>query len=96
MAFNRFIGQSSQYHNQERYHYTKLTNPDSFHLILLEPSPALTAPLQCSLLISTLLEYDEEVIDHYTALSYVWGDAIDKRIISIDGKFSLEVTATLE
>jgi Heterokaryon incompatibility protein (HET) len=82
--------------NQERYHYTKLTNPDSFRLILLQPSPTLTAPLKCSLLISTLLEYDEDVIDHYTALSYVWGNAIGKRTISIDGKYFLEITATLE
>jgi hypothetical protein len=65
-------------------------------LILLEPSPTLTAPLQCSLLISTLLEYDEDIIDHYTALSYVWGDAIDKRTVSVDGKYCLEIIATLE
>jgi hypothetical protein len=82
--------------NQERYHYTKLTNPDSFRLILLEPSPTLTAPLQCSLLFSTLLDYDEDIIDYYTALSYVWGNANDKGTISIDGKYFLEITATLE
>jgi hypothetical protein len=82
--------------NQGVYHYTKLTNPDSFRLILLEPSPIVIAPLQCSLLISTLLDYDEDIVDHYTALSYVWGNANDKGTISIDGKYFLEITATLE
>jgi hypothetical protein len=82
--------------NRELYHYTKLTNPDSFRLILLEPSLTPTAPLQCGLLISTLLEYDEDIIDHYTALSYVWGNANEKGTISIDGKYFLEITPTLE
>jgi hypothetical protein len=82
--------------NHKRYHYTKLINPDSFRLVLLEPSATLTAPLQCSLFISTFLEYDLDIIDRYTALSYVWGNAIDKRTISIDDKYCLKITATLE
>ena len=81
--------------NQEHYHYTKLTNSDAFRLLLLQPSPVLASPLQCKLLSSTLLEYDEDIINHYTALSYVWGDANDNRNISVDGK-SIEITASLE
>ena len=44
---------------------------------------------------TTLLEYDNDIVHHYTALSYVWGDEKDKRTVAVDGK-SLEITATLE
>lgn len=43
----------------------------------------------------TLVEYDHDVVDHYVALSYVWGDETDKRAISIEGK-KLEITASLD
>jgi hypothetical protein len=43
----------------------------------------------------TLAEYDHDVVDHYVAPSYVWGDETDKRKISIEGK-KLEITASLD
>jgi hypothetical protein len=42
-----------------------------------------------------LTECEEDVVSHYTAISYVWGDPMDTRTIMIDGK-TLEITATLD
>ena len=44
---------------------------------------------------TTLKESCDEVIDHFTALSYAWGDASDTTIIAIDGK-PLSVARTLD
>jgi hypothetical protein len=33
----------------------------------------------------TLSDYNHSLVHHYTALSYVWGDSIEKRHIIIDG-----------
>lgn len=78
----------------ELYQHHKLVEPDAFRLILLEPSSELSNPIQCSLITTTLLEYDNNVVYHYIALSYVWGDQ-NRRAISIDGK-RFDITATLE
>lgn len=80
---------------QNYYEYTELVQPDAFRIILLQPSTVLASPIQCTLVTTTLLEYDNDIVDHYTALSYVWGDEKDKRTVVVDGK-SLEITATLE
>jgi hypothetical protein len=42
-----------------------------------------------------LAYYYHDVVDHYVALSYVWGDETDKRAISIGGK-KLGITASLD
>ena len=42
----------------------------------------------------TLSEYNKNLIDHYTALSYVWGDSTEKQEIVVDG-CSLYITASL-
>jgi hypothetical protein len=44
---------------------------------------------------TTLRKSQEEIIDHYTALSYVWGDAADRVLIQV-GQQTLEVTTSLE
>ncbi|PMD39536.1 HET-domain-containing protein, partial [Hyaloscypha variabilis F] len=51
--------------------------------------------IQCSLKDATLAEYRDDIADHYVALSYVWGDANDKRCIMVDGK-RLDITASLD
>ena len=57
------------------YQYSKLATPDSFRLIVLQPSEQeLGASLNCSIIHSTLEHYANEILDNYTALSYVWGD----------------------
>lgn len=66
--------------------YDALTEPDSIRLLALEPSTEHTAPIRCSLIHTTLASCKHDIIDHYTALSYVWGDPDASQSISINGK----------
>lgn len=50
--------------------------------------------LQCSLIHTTLSQCEDEIIDHYTALSYVWGDATDTRTLWVN-ESPVQVTANL-
>ena len=77
------------------FRYGSLTESDSFRLILLQPSSSHRAALQCTLLHTTLSQCDRDIIDHYTALSYVWGDSNKTGSIYVDGH-SFTITATLE
>ena len=77
------------------YQYTTLVEPHAFRLILLRPSPNLTSPLKLGLITSTFSQYDDDIVDHYIAFSYVWGDQADTRTVDIQGK-ELEITASLE
>jgi hypothetical protein len=79
----------------ESFSYKPLTEPDSFRLILLQPSLSHDAELHCSLLHSTLSLCDRDIIDQYTALSYVWGDPSNTGCIYIDGT-PITITATLQ
>lgn len=47
------------------------------------------------LLHTTLSQCDRDLIDHYTALSYVWGNAAERGSIFIDSVF-MDITASLE
>ncbi|WQF81097.1 Putative heterokaryon incompatibility [Colletotrichum destructivum] len=58
---------------QSQHGYEPLSSPDAFRLLLLEPSVSRTAQLKGSLLNTTLAACDYDLIDPYTALSYVWG-----------------------
>jgi hypothetical protein len=77
------------------YRYTRIIEPGVIRLLALQPSPDIEAPIQCSVIHGTLAEYDHDVVDHYVALSYVWGNETDKREISIEDK-KLEITASLD
>jgi hypothetical protein len=80
---------------REFYKYSSLTKDDSIRLIVLQPSEELAAGVQCSLIHTTLTECDDDISDHYIALSYVWGDEDDRSVIIVDGK-RLNITASLE
>ena len=77
------------------FKYESLTKPDSFRLILLQPASSHDADLQCSLLHTTISLCDRDIIDHYAALSYVWGDATQTGCIRVDGH-NIPITVTLE
>ena len=78
-----------------RCKYQPLTEADSIRLLLIQPASSPTAEIKCSLLHTTLFQCDHEIIDHYTALSYVWGTSPMNRIIHVDG-YPVNVTPTLE
>ncbi|KAF8848525.1 HET-domain-containing protein [Acephala macrosclerotiorum] len=77
------------------YTYEPLQEAGAIRLVVLHPSPNINAPVHISLIPVTLSDYDDKIIGRYTALSYVWGDANDKREVLIDGH-RLGITASLD
>lgn len=80
---------------QVPYHYLPITDHDGIRLVVLHPSPDKAAAVQCQIIHTTLRQAQQDIYDHYTALSYVWGDANDTTSISVDG-YPLRVTKNLE
>ncbi|GJC81529.1 heterokaryon incompatibility protein 6, OR allele [Colletotrichum liriopes] len=70
---------------QSQHGYEPLSSPDAFRLLLLEPSASRNAELRGSLLNTTLAACDYDLIDPYTALSYVWGSPEKPCRICLDG-----------
>ncbi|KAK4168460.1 heterokaryon incompatibility protein-domain-containing protein [Cladorrhinum sp. PSN259] len=68
------------------YRYSPLSKPDAFRLLLLDPSPDPTSPLRGTLFNTTLSDCDFDLIEPWTALSYVWGppSAHNCGIITLD------------
>lgn len=71
---------------EETYKYRPLTKSDSIRLIALQPSLDHTAIIECYIIHTTLREARGEIHDHYTALSYVWGDATKRIEILVDDR----------
>ncbi|KAJ0310416.1 hypothetical protein COL5a_008456 [Colletotrichum fioriniae] len=73
---------------------------DAFRLLLLEPSAARADQLRGSLRNTTLAKCDYDLIDPYTALSYVWGTSERAcRIRLVDGggrEHLFAITASLD
>ena len=79
---------------EKEFRYTPLYEDDAIRLIFLHPSPDRDAPIRCSIILTTLEAYDRDTINHYTALSYVWGNATDLVSISVNSQ-DLKVTRNL-
>lgn len=77
------------------YRYIPLSQTDSIRLIELQPSEERAAPIRCNLIHTTLSQIEEDIVDHYTAISYVWGDATDTTDIVVQNQW-LRVTVSLE
>ena len=75
--------------------YKPLASSDAFRILHLQPALDLSAQVEGTLEYKTLREYQHEIISNYTALSYVWGNHSDLRIILLDGHV-FNVTASLE
>lgn len=80
-----------------RYQYLPLLQHDSIRLIELQPSQDKSAPIRCTFMHTTLSQMESGIVDHYTALSYVWGDAsVTTDILVGELEHRLQVTASLE
>ncbi|KAK7914668.1 hypothetical protein PG985_012371 [Apiospora marii] len=83
--------------------YTDLLEPDSIRLLELYPGPMRAIPLMGSLIVTTLRDCEADLVNRYTALSYVWGDGDDAdlapaaadTIILAGGSLKLGITANL-
>lgn len=63
----------------ELFSFQPLTKKDGIRLAILHPASSDKEAIHCSLINTTLTECDNDIIDHYTALSYVWGSGIDEK-----------------
>ena len=79
--------------NPDTYQYRPLISADEIRLLLLQPG-APGSDIHCSLIHTTLQECHDDIYENYTALSYVWGDASQKRVIFIDERPS-QITINL-
>jgi hypothetical protein len=70
----------------QKFEYQPMTEPDGIRLLVLHPAELASADLHCDLVHTTLSLCAFDLIDHYTALSYVWGDANDLRTISVNDR----------
>ncbi|TPX06859.1 uncharacterized protein E0L32_002355 [Thyridium curvatum] len=77
------------------YEYAPLQHDSSIRLLLLNPSQDHNADLTGSLLYTTLSEADADIINPYSALSYVWGSPQRSHSIIIDGRRH-GITASLD
>jgi hypothetical protein len=76
-------------------HYQRIVESDGIRLVVIRPNEDEEAGIKCRLEHTTLSNYEDDVIDHFIALSYVWGDAQNVRNIIVNG-FCVHVTANLE
>jgi hypothetical protein len=86
---------SSSPQNPETFKYEKLPHDDSIHIFELQPSARFSADLHSRLMNETLSELDVDIVDHYTALSYVWGLTGELKTIFINGH-PLKATSNLK
>lgn len=77
------------------YQYRGLSRHGAIRLLSIHPSPEINDPVVGYLLHTTLGEMNDDMIDSYTALSYVWGSSTEVIEIHIDDK-SLHVTPNLD
>ncbi|RFU34236.1 hypothetical protein B7463_g2103, partial [Scytalidium lignicola] len=77
------------------FSYQPLIGQDAIRLILLHPAPTFSTELECSMEHAILSDFEHDLISHYTALSYVWGDPADKKQIIVNG-CSFHITPNLE
>ncbi|KAK0672347.1 heterokaryon incompatibility protein-domain-containing protein [Cercophora samala] len=76
------------------FHYQPLASTNAIRLLVLEPSKSQNEALHGALIHTTLEECDYELIEPYTALSYVWGDPTQTRALTLSGHV-FTITATL-
>jgi hypothetical protein len=68
------------------FKYEPLLESDSIRLLLLQPSSNPSSHIHCTLFHTSLADFNDEIIDQYTALSYVWGDLGSQKKIYVNGQ----------
>ena len=79
----------------QQYQYAPLLELDAFRIIVIHLALSIESPLSCSLIHSNLFYCNRPLIDNYSALSYVWGDANNRKTVLVDEK-PLLVSASLD
>jgi hypothetical protein len=68
-----------------KFRYKPLDSPGSIRIFLLHPAPASSARICCDLIDTTISACDQDLFEHYVALSYVWGSTDDLQNIYLEG-----------
>jgi hypothetical protein len=68
-----------------KFRYKSLDSPGSIRILLLHPAPASSAKICCDLIDTTISACDQDLSEHYVALSYVWGSTDDLQNIFLEG-----------
>jgi len=77
------------------YQYSKILDQDTIRLIILQPSQDPEAEVKCSLVQVSLEELEDDISEHYVALSYIWGDPTLSYSVLVDGK-KVRITSSLD
>jgi hypothetical protein len=85
---------SSSPKKSETFKYEKLLSEDSIRIFELQPSLQLSAEIHGRLVNETLSKLDADIVDHYNALSYVWGSTENLETVFVDG-YQFNVTRNL-
>jgi hypothetical protein len=78
----------------EAFQYDRLTQPDTIRILQLQPSLDSSSPIHGILIAARLSDYNTDLIEHYVALSYVWGSLEDPQTIILNGRL-FKVTRNL-
>jgi hypothetical protein len=78
----------------EAFQYERLTQPDTIRILQLQPSLNPSSPIHGILITARLSDYNTDLIEHYVALSYVWGSLEDPQTIILNGRL-FKVTQNL-
>jgi hypothetical protein len=78
----------------EQYNHKAITVKDGIRLVILKASDDEAAPVHTSLIHTSLSHFEAQEDDHYTALSYVWGDSTVTSSVVVDGE-RLTITKSL-
>lgn len=76
------------------FKYQNLHDTDAIRLLELQPALGIVTKIECNIISTTLKACREDFVQHYTALSYVWGDASIREMILVDA-LELEITVSL-
>jgi hypothetical protein len=78
----------------EAFQYERLTQPDTIRILQLQPSLNSSSPIHGILITARLSDYNTDLIEHYVALSYVWGSLEDPQTIILNRRL-FKVTRNL-
>ncbi|EPE35036.1 hypothetical protein GLAREA_10731 [Glarea lozoyensis ATCC 20868] len=77
------------------YQYQPLPAEVFIRVLCLHPSASMEDRVKCTISHKTLQQCQLDTIDHFSALSYVWGDAADPETIELEG-YDFQVTRNLD
>ncbi len=76
------------------FRYQPIIEEDGIHLIVFYPALQTSGPIRFSLIHTTFWQYEYNLIDTYTVLSYLWGDSNFTKMVRIN-ESPVQITVNL-